>query len=184
MKSFFTINIVLIFCSTGFSQNIKLTCYLTTSCKKDTIVLEDYKLSKKNYHYYSLNSGAIASLPDTGIYTLTSYQISTEGDSTMIHVGFGLNIFFVKQKDISDVVILDYNINTPSPSWSGWMCCKTKCEGYKVDYYNNGNKRIEGQFKRGKPTGELKFYNEKGQLKFIEYYDKRGKKIKNEQLKV
>lgn len=183
MKFFLILNIVLLLCGTAFSQNVKFTCHLTTSCKNDTIVLEEYELRKGDYHYYSLNSGAIASLPDTGTYILSSYKISTEGDSIMVHIVFGVNRIFVKQKDLNDVVILNYDKNAHNPSWSGWMCCGKKCEGYKVDYYNNGNKRMEGKFKKGKPVGDLKFYNAIGKLKYIEYYNKKGKKIKSEQVK-
>lgn len=183
MKFFLILSIALLLYGSVFSQNIKFTCYLTTSCKNDTVVLEEYELRKGDYHYYSLNSGATASLPDTGTYILSSYKMCTEGDSIVVYIGFGSNRIFVKQKDINDVVILNYNKNADTPSWSGWMCCGKKCKGYKVDYYNNGNKRIEGKFKKGKPVGGLKFYNASGKLKYIEYYNKRGKKIKSEHVK-
>jgi hypothetical protein len=183
MKFFLIFIVGLLFFDNSFSQNVKFTCYLTSSCKKDTIVLEEYELRKGTYHYYSLNSGANASLPDTGLYILSSYKISTEGDSIIVHVGYGLNKFFVRKKDINDVVVLNYDKNAETPSWSGWMCCEKKCEGYKVDYYDSGNKRMEGKFKKGKPVGELKFYNETGKLKYIEYYNRRGRKIRSEYIK-
>jgi len=65
----------------------------------------------------------------------------------------------------------------------GWLYCGKPCEDYKIDYYDNGQKMMEGKFKKGKPVDNLKFYNASGKLKYIEYYNKRGKKIKSEQVK-
>lgn len=134
------------------------------------------------YQYFSVNSGVLATLPDTGFYVLKSHQLAVEGDSIFVHIGYGLNIDTVKQVDISESIKLYYNKLSKEKEWSGWLCCGKKCEGYKTDYYNNGNKRMQGKFKNGKPVGILKFYNDSGRVKYIEYYNKRSNMIKSEHI--
>jgi len=38
-------------------------------------------------------------------------------------------------------------------------------DNYKVDYYPNGNKRSEGNFKDGNRVGEWTYYQEDGSVK-------------------
>jgi len=168
---------------TSQGQEIHFKCYLKSNCDGSFKELQEYQLQKKMFQYFSVTSGAVATLPDTGIYILRSHQLAIEGDSILVHIGYGLNVDTVKQVDISESINLDYNESAKEKSWSGWLCCGKKCEGYKVDYYNNGNKRMVGKFKKGKPVDNLKFYNASGKLKYIEYYNKRGKKIRSEQVK-
>tara|TARA_B110000091_G_scaffold206291_1_gene242906 strand:- start:1749 stop:2471 length:723 start_codon:yes stop_codon:yes gene_type:complete len=73
-----------------------------------------------------------------------------------------------------------------SKRWSYLNCLKV-CNGIESDYYVNGNKRLEGKFKNGKPI-ELKEFRENGKLfsqsfyenltlnfKRINYFDSNGK---------
>jgi hypothetical protein len=73
-----------------------------------------------------------------------------------------------------------------SKRWSYLNCLKV-CNGIESDYYVNGNKRLEGEFKNGKPI-ELKKFRENGKLfsqifyenltlnfKRINYFDSNGK---------
>jgi hypothetical protein len=168
---------------TSQGQGSQFRCYLKSTCNSDITELKEYTLHKQGFFFSSLNSGSTATLPDTGYYVLKSSMIATEGDSLVIYIGAGINIDTVKKRDLIDVVFIDSKPLKSMSQGGGWLCCDKPCEGYKVDYYNNGQKLIEGKFKKGKPIRDLKFYNENGKLKYIEYYNKRGKKIKSEQLK-
>ena len=62
-----------------------------------------------------------------------------------------------------------------SKPWSGFCYCDEPCDGYQVDYYKNGNKRIEGTFKKGKPKGKVVYYHPDGTINYIEIYNRKGK---------
>lgn len=132
----------------------------------------------ENVSFYSLKKEAIYSpkdstgtciLPDTGIYTLTFFDENK-------------NYTFKEFKTYSDTLRLPTiqfcQELTTRVLFSGYCCCGILCEGKQVDYYSNGNKRIEGSFNKGKPIGKLNFYYSTGQLKLVEKYNKRGKLLK------
>lgn len=178
-KLFLAISFQLVFISAK-SQIVQFKCYLKSSC--DTVIreLDNYILKKKDFAHFSLNSGITATIPDTGIYILTSPKIVD--DSIVICISkFGLNTDTIKQRELFSVLLID---SKPGKIKNGdWLYCGKLSNGYKIDYYNNGNKYLEGNFKRGKPVGELKFYSESGKLEYIEYYSRRGRKIKSEYVK-
>jgi|GEM_PF-1571052 len=163
----------------SFSQEIKYECYLKSRCDPGVKMLGAYQLSKGSFKYFSESQGSTAILRDTGTYILRSSDLAIEGDSIKVHVGYGTNADTIKKRDMVDVVFVDSKPLKGMSQGGGWLCCGKPCEGYNVDYYNNGQKMIEGNFKKGKPVGELKFYNEAGKLKYIEYYSKRGVKLKS-----
>lgn len=49
--------------------------------------------------------------------------------------------------------------------------CDKLCEGKIVDYYNNGEMRLEGVFKNGSPIGKLIFYKKDGSVCRVEKYN-------------
>jgi antitoxin component YwqK of YwqJK toxin-antitoxin module len=58
-----------------------------------------------------------------------------------------------------------------------------RCDGLVVDYYPNGHKRIEGNFKNGYAVGKLTYYYSSGREREIRFYDRQGKgKIKKKLL--
>ena len=73
-----------------------------------------------------------------------------------------------------------------SKRWS-YLNCDKICQGTESDFYPNGNKRLEGNFKDGKPS-EIKFYEKNGILESqkiyeagtlnigrVNYFDEKGK---------
>ena len=56
---------------------------------------------------------------------------------------------------------------------------KGRRQGLWTDFYPNGQKRYEGKFKNDKCTGEFKYYDEKGNLKATNVFDKTGTKATN-----
>ena len=158
------------------TQEIQFKCYLKSNCNNSIILLDNFSIKKNEFIYYSLNNGPIANLPDTGTYILKSPKIPE--DSVLVSIDTrGLNIDTLKQKDVFQIVFID---TKPSKDLKNgdWVCCNKKCEGYKIEYYTNGNKYFEGRFKNGKPTGIFRYYSLIGKLKLIVQYDKNGEIIK------
>jgi antitoxin component YwqK of YwqJK toxin-antitoxin module len=56
---------------------------------------------------------------------------------------------------------------------------KGRRQGVWMDFYPNGQKRYEGQFKNDKCTGEFRYYDEQGNLKATNTFDKSGEKALN-----
>ena len=52
-------------------------------------------------------------------------------------------------------------------------------QGPWVDFYANGQKRYEGQFKNDRCHGEFKYYDEQGRLKATNTFDRSGEKALN-----
>ncbi|MDP4270234.1 MAG: hypothetical protein Q8909_08915 [Bacteroidota bacterium] len=56
-----------------------------------------------------------------------------------------------------------------------YINCNGPCNGICIDYYQNGQKRLEGNFSNGKPYGLLFFYAQNGALCKKEKYPKKAK---------
>lgn len=56
---------------------------------------------------------------------------------------------------------------------------KGRKQGVWMDFYPNGQKRYEGQFKNDKCKGEFRYYDEQGNLKATNEFDKSGEKALN-----
>lgn len=56
---------------------------------------------------------------------------------------------------------------------------KGRRQGLWTDFYPNGQKRYEGNFKNNKCVGEFKYYDEQGRLKATNTFDKSGEKALN-----
>ena len=57
---------------------------------------------------------------------------------------------------------------------------KGRRQGKWCDFYPNGQIRYEGQFKNGKCTGVFRYYDEQGNLKATNKFDKSGEKAQNQ----
>lgn len=154
------------------SQIIELRLYIKDSCTNSVQALNYYEIEKDTFYYFSSGNNFVF-LPDTGLYKLNSQYISGEIELKINNKKIFIDT--LKKIDVYEVITVDQH-----PFFKGWLCCNKKCNGYRVGYYCNGNKRIEGTFKRGQPIGELKYYNEDGTLLYIAYYNKRGKYIKRQ----
>ena len=61
-------------------------------------------------------------------------------------------------------------------SYGKFQYCDSICNGEEVEYYKNGNKKIEGFFINGKPKRKVKYYNKQGELILVEIYNRNGLK--------
>ena len=153
-------------------KQIKYVLYGKEICDNLIKRLDIYFLWNDSIFISSLDTVPIL-LPDTGYYKLqTSY--TDPQDTVSVYISeYGLNSDTIIIESISNIIAVLHG-----PQIKGWYCCDKKCNGYQIDYYNNGNKRIEGYFKKGKAIGEIKYYNADGTLSTILYYNKRGKYLR------
>lgn len=171
----------LIFCTLVFchlnseAQTIKFICYLKSNCYQGYLILDNYKLKKGNYIYHSLNSGDTATLIDTGYYVLTSPLITD--DSITINVKYGLNMDTVKKRDITEVISMG---EKRKKGYGAWRCCDKICNGYKTEYYSNGQIKESGFYRKGKPIRKHFLYNTNGQVESIIFYNRKGKILRKE----
>jgi hypothetical protein len=66
-------------------------------------------------------------------------------------------------------ILFSFGNELHSKRWN-YLICEKICEGIETDFYENGNKRIEGNFKNGKPV-ELKEFKENGELFSQSFYE-------------
>ncbi len=154
----FSINLV-------FSQELKFKLYGLNPCTGHIEIVNFYSLKKDNNIYMPKDSTGVCILPEKGTYSL----LFQEGK---IYNFSEARLYLDTLK--LPVITFCYEPIT-HPSFSGYCCCGSPCEGTQVDYYTNGGKRIEGFFKNGKPIGNLKFYYPDGKIKQLEKYSGKGK---------
>jgi antitoxin component YwqK of YwqJK toxin-antitoxin module len=165
----------LIFTKNVFSQ-VEFDIYFFDECKNKIKKIE-FELIDSKFKLVELKNNKIDSI---GIYTLATKLGIKNGD-------YGASIFetlnikeFGKYSDTINVPKLRFVTSNAlhSNEWNYYKCSKL-CNGNEVDFYPNGNKRLEGKFKNGKPS-EIKEFNENGKLvtqTFYENYTLKYKRI-------
>ncbi len=113
-------------------------------------------------------------LPETGEYKLKLfakdfYRLTDSVKLIEIHQGQNYDT-------LTRTTIVDCTGPIHGPD-CGYFCCDVLCEGYNIDYFDNGKKKLEGYFKKGFPVGQLILYRPDGTRKEIYHYDKDGKGI-------
>ena len=73
------------------------------------------------------------------------------------------------------IIMSDFNGINPNVDHRYYYWCKELANGGHVDYYENGNMRMDGVFDEGQPIGKLHSYLENGNINFIAKYSKKGK---------
>ena len=128
-------------------------------------------------------------IPEEGTYVL---------DSGETFENYEINI---NQRDYQDTLLLPtvyQTVKVPPPSYSLknemteigliklnkedsralFKRCDSILKGRYIEYFNNGNIRIEGNFKNGYAKGEIKEYHQNGRVRIISVYDDEGYLIK------
>jgi hypothetical protein len=172
MQLRFYIIAILIFNWSGLkSQTVQFELKIINPCDRTVKTFNSYRLKKDTVEFF----------PDyqTGICTLLpgDYQLSYIMEDVNIDKN---KIYHFRESGYYCDTLIKNKINkcmelTSRPSFFGYCCCDTICNGYNVDYYKNGEKRIEGNFINGKPVGKLIFYNKNGRISYVEKYSKKGK---------
>ena len=157
---------IIIFTTNIFSQ-VEFDLYFFDECKNEIKKME-FELIDSKSKVVELKKNTIDSI---GIYTLATTLEIKNGD-------YGASI--IETLNIKEVGKYSDTINIPklrfvtsnalhSSYWKYYKCSKI-CNGNEMDFYPNGNKRLEGKFKDGKPS-VIKEYNENGTLKTQTFYE-------------
>lgn len=162
----------LIICSFSFGQvNFQLFAY--DACSNEVRRINNFGLKRGDRSFNHTDTCSLV-LEDSGIYIL-SYVIERIDSS---HLG---KKYYIKSigGDFSDTLrllkIIPCIEPTTYPNFSGYCCCDEKCKGRQIDYYQNGNRRIEGNFVEGKPVGKLIFYHPNGSIQEVHKYSRKGR---------
>jgi len=155
-----------------YGQEIKLNVSSFNPCnstyERELLVT----LSKDNKTFHISDTIGTILLPEPGDYRLrvSSNDLYRLTDSVkLVKIHPGQNYDTLTRTTIIDCV---GPLHRPD---CGYFCCNNLCEGYNVDYFDNGNKKLEGRFKKGFPVGQLIYYRPDGNRKEIHHYDKAGK---------
>lgn len=163
----------ILFSKNLYCQDISFNLYGYDPCTHKYAKIDFFGLEKNESVFSVEDTSKTIFLKDTGVYIL-SYAIAFI-DTTQIGKEYLINSLG-NYSDTLQLISIDICYKTSSyVDFFGFCCCGEKCNGFQVDYFANGKKRIEGYFKEGLPIGSLKFYYPSGELKQIDKYNKDGK---------
>ena len=149
------------------AQEIRYELFVNNKCKDSIFKLNFFTLSKNGINYHCDNEDGILVLKEKGKYLISTIYFDEERNIEFKDYGF-----------ISDTINLKSVEKcyepTSSPRFSGFCCCDSLCDGAKIDYYKNGNIRVQGTFKNGKAIGKVYYYHQNGKIRLIEKYNKKG----------
>jgi hypothetical protein len=170
--------------ATVHGQQIKLNIITFNPCDStfdNELLVHIVKGDKK---YFISDSLGTINLPETGVYKLRVFDNSfyrLPDSVKFITINSGQNYDTLTRSTIMKGVSVNCVLPPQGPGW-GYLCCDNLCEGYNVDFFDNGKKKMEGHFKSGLPIGQLTFYNADGKVTEIHHYDKAGKgRLKKEE---
>lgn len=188
--------LILLFCSSSlFSQNeIEVEYYFENKCKS---FISNHSISFELQNlvtmesYYSENLKV--KIPNTGKYEL----FVTIRDKN-IERSFEEIIQIKRSSKVKDTIaiprimyvseVLNDDCEYDDEIEPKYYNCQDVCQGYEIDYFNNGKIRFEGQFKNGKPIWNSEYQKDASFIKYYydkfdrwykwEYYDQNGKLFK------
>jgi len=151
------------------SQN-KVNIFFYDSCA-DNIKVLDYTLFDMNsWVSYRSNKSEIE-IDSIGTYLLSSQLASQDYNDSFSQVIEISNL----NKHVDTISIPRIRMRSRSELHSPYfkyVNCDTICDGMEIDYYTNGNKRIEGTFINGDPI-QLVDYRIDGTMESKEFFKKR-----------
>jgi hypothetical protein len=174
MMSIAKMTIVLsIFLPFWVSAQISVQLFLNENyLQRDTITkLMYYNLSKNGIAYRSkpVWDGNEVIVPDTGVYILNSSFYAMLPREYRVVVGKNPILDTLVYPDVIQPRIL-----SGEEEFLQFCCSDKKCEGYQVEYYPNGSKRIDGVFKNGLALGDVTVYRLNGKPLTIIKFKKPG----------
>jgi len=128
------------------NENLNLVFYDVCSDKIIEPEFEIFSMSELNYDYITVYKEI-----DNWVLQYST-SIKTKNDTISIP-----KILFASGNELH------------SKSWT-YLNCEKVCDGIETDFYSNGNKRLEGNFKNGKPI-EIKAFRSNGKLLTQTYYE-------------
>lgn len=155
------------------------------TCRFELLGLDPCNGNIENIQFYELKKGELKIKPrdTTGICIIEQtgeYELVWLMSNYTLKTNAPYKIFIDSSDEhYSDTLRLEsispcHKVIASNP-WSGFCNCGEACDGYQVDYYKNGNKRLEGNFKQGKAVGKIIYYLRDGSIDYVEKYNKKGK---------
>jgi len=173
---------ILLISLTELHGQIEIELYFKNTCDNSIIKLE---FELMYIRIYKSDKG-VAIVPASGIYYLKSNI--RWGDNMVGMFDQTINIRdSPNQVDTLDIPTIKFSWDggLHSKYWSYFKCDKV-CDGVESDYYPNGKKKLEGEFKAGKPihlthyrndgTNEIEAWYRLGTNQFekVNYFDESG----------
>jgi hypothetical protein len=116
--------------------------------------------------YYSVSSKVI--IP------LGKYELSVTINNGKYQRSYEEKIEFKDSQKVLYTLIIPKILfeidNNTETDYSKYFKCDKVCNGYEVDYFENGSKRLEGNFMNGNAIWETEFERDGSAIKY--YYDK------------
>ena len=150
------------------AQSITFTLYLHDVCADTVGEHFSYSLHKGDSSYSPTYPNGTVYLSELGAYRLSTVWL--EGYREYYFSEYTTIIDTVKLASI----YLCFEGGMHPPTWSGYCCCGERCEGNLVEYYSDGTKRMEGNFRNGEALGQVRSYYPNGQLYQRATYFPRG----------
>lgn len=159
---YFLLIIISVLLSVNVKGQSKVNFYINDFCTNTIKPLDCVLQSPSGIKYSNRDSlqGCFI-LKEEGAYLMTS--LYRRGDfmhyiDTLIEIK--------NNSVINDTILLgkfyecsEWSLN---PTKGGFCYCDKLCNGELIDYYENGNKKIEGLFLNGIPKGKLIYYRSDG----------------------
>ena len=168
MKQLLTITFLFSFLLT--EGQIEVEFHFKNQCEsavaKDSISFELQNLTTSE-SFYSEDSKVI--IPSPG-----KYELFVTIRNGKYERSYEEKMEFQDSKKVIDTLaipkILFETDNDSKTDYSKYLKCEKVCDGYEVDYFENGKKRLEGNFLKGKAIWETEFEKDGSFTKY--YYDK------------
>lgn len=167
MKNLLKITFLLIGISS--SAQIEVELFFKNTCDNsirefefELIPLDDIYQS-----YSAENSKTI--VPKIGKYIIHGYEINDDGTIGSFYESKDI----LNSQKVYDTLIVPKILHRTSRTlhsgFSKYYYCDKPCNGYQVDFYANGNLKVDGLFKDGKPI-EYSEYRNDGTKEFQQIY--------------
>jgi hypothetical protein len=177
--------ILFTFSLTGLYGQAEVELYFQNDCDNSIKKLEFELLNLNDSNETIVSKNGIAVLKNTGSYLLTSYYAWGNLVGSFNHT---IQIEDKRLADTLNIPRIKFTTESALHSryWNYFNCDKL-CDGLEKDFYPNGQKRLEGEFKNGKPsrlteyrsdgTKETEFWYVAGTTLYtrVDYFDEAGK---------
>ena len=164
-----------------FGQETTYNLMLKNQCNGKVERALLYELKKSGIEFVISDTIGTILLKETGKYRLSALMIA---EKIEVDIKKGKNVDTLQIVKIEEYVrTFSHSLNSKTQKSSKsskpsnsirYHCCGETCEGNQIDYYNNGNKRIEGTFEKGLPKGKVTFYYPNGKVKEVRMYNEEG----------
>ena len=163
------LNFLLIIFINQIHSQIDVELYFFNECNNKIEKL-NFELTNLDNQKEYISSNFKTSVDTIGNYILSSHLI--DGDFRIsINTSLKINnsVKFIDTITIPKTRFVT-SLELHSKYWN-YYNCDILCNGKIIDYFSNGNKRLEGVFKNGKPLEIIYYSDKKGIIELKETYE-------------